>query len=338
MKTPTMTTRAAGTIAIALACATLSSCAAPQADSETGLTPIVVGATPAADVTAPYIALEQGFFEQVGLEVTIEPLAGGSALVPALESNSMQLGSSNLLSNLQAKERGIDLQCVAGIFKGTSSQSLIIAPGDDEAITSASDLEGKKVGINTLGNVAQLVVSNWAARSGADVSKIDFVAVGFPDQASALTSGQIDAALAVEPFNTIMRDSGFPVLERDPIAAIGDQPTFSCWTGTERWLDEHLAEAQAWRKAMLLVDDYVAQNPDAIRTAVVDHLAIDAGVAARFELPVLSAQMSQADFEVWMGPAIEFGLLKDEVDTASFDGGYGNNDTGASTPSEGNEQ
>ncbi|MGP3533194.1 ABC transporter substrate-binding protein [Microbacterium sp. RD1] len=324
MRTSTTAVRGAAALAVLAAAATLGSCSAPTPPEEGGaLQAIVVGATPAADVTAPFIAMEQGFFDDVGLDVTIQPLAGGSALVPALESNSMQIGSSNLLSNLQAKEQGLDLKCIAGIFKGTSSQSLILAPGAEGSIASAADLEGKTVGINTLGNVAQLVVSNWAARNGADPTKIDFVAVGFPDQASALTSGQIDAALAVEPFNTIMRDSQFPVLERDPIAAVGDQPTFSCWTVSSKWLEEHEAEADAWRAAMRMVDDYVAENPDAIRAAVVDHLGVNADVAAEFELPMLSSEMSQADFDVWMKPAIEFGLLAGEVDTTSFDGGYG---------------
>lgn len=305
----------------AAAALALSGCAGdPAATSETGsegpLARMAVAVAPAADTMGPFLAADLGYFAELGLDVDVQAVgAGGAALVPALESDSIQVGSSNLLSNLQGVERGINLKCIAGAFKASSSAQLILAPKDRESIKSGKDLEGKTVGINTIGNINQLIVSRWVEEHGGDATKVQFVAIGFPDQAASLQNGQISAAITNEPFTSQMIDAGYPVLDDFPAGVIAEKPTFSCWTASGSWAASHPREVAAFQKALSRVDEYLTSNPDAVRKTVVTHLKVSQEVADSMLLPSISTKMSIDDINAWKEPGRKYGFLKTDVDS-----------------------
>lgn len=282
---------------------------------------IVIGVAPGADTTGPWIAEEQGFFADEGLSVEVEVIGGGAALVPALQSDSMQLGSSNLVSNLQALEQGIDLRCVAGAFKGSKSTQFV-GSLESSPIETGADLEGKTVGINTIGNINQLIVDKWVEDNGGDPRKVQYVAVGFPDQAAALKAGHIDAAITVDPFTTGMVQDGYPVIDDYPVGVIAPKPTFSCWTATGDWVEENPEAVDAFRRAMKKVDEYVAANPDVVREAAVQYLNVPETAAAAMNMPAISTEMSEQDVQDWLDAAMQYGILKEAVDASSLNGGY----------------
>jgi NitT/TauT family transport system substrate-binding protein len=68
---------------------------------------------------------------------------------------------------------------------------LIAGSGD---IAAVSDLAGKRFGIGRIGSVDHLLSTKVLEAAGVDTSKIQFVALGQPQQrAQALVAGQIDA-------------------------------------------------------------------------------------------------------------------------------------------------
>lgn len=79
---------------VAIAALALSGCTdseAPTGDSTstgdagstTELTPVTVGVIPIADTAPLYLGDAQGFFEEEGLDLTIETATGGAAIVPS---------------------------------------------------------------------------------------------------------------------------------------------------------------------------------------------------------------------------------------------------------------
>src|SRR5262245_43656042 len=66
------------------------------------LTPVTVGVIPIADTAALYLGDSLGYFEEAGLDLTIETAESGAAIAPAVVSGDYQFGFSNNLSLLVA--------------------------------------------------------------------------------------------------------------------------------------------------------------------------------------------------------------------------------------------
>ena len=183
-----------------------------------GLTAVSVQDT--AGVPSAFLAygVEEGFFEERGLEVEVTPSQGGATVVPSVVSGSVDIGGSNLVSVLLAQAEDIPLKIVApGTFVRNSAEqdfSAILAAGDGD-IRTPKDLEGKTLALNTLKNVAEVTAKASLEAQGVDVSTIELAEIDFPDMIAALEQGRVDAVFAIEPFVTLgIRKGGHRVIDR----------------------------------------------------------------------------------------------------------------------------
>src|SRR5688500_11080403 len=65
-----------------------------------------VGVIPIVDVAPIYLGVEQGFFEEQGLEVELVPGSGGAAAVPGVVSGDYDFSFGNVTSILLASSEG----------------------------------------------------------------------------------------------------------------------------------------------------------------------------------------------------------------------------------------
>ena len=164
-------------------------------------TEITVGVQPFAEVSAFYLAVQEGIFEEEGLTVTPEVAAGGGAgLIPGLVSGDLHFAYSNYVSVVQAASRGLPLRVVRENDR-PGVQGLYSLPAS--GITSPADLAGKKVAINGLGNIMELTTRAALDENGVDPDSVSFVELPPADFLSALKLGNVDAAWLVEPFVSI---------------------------------------------------------------------------------------------------------------------------------------
>src|SRR5690606_30019149 len=146
-------------------------------DASADLTPIKVGVIPIIDVAAAYLAVEQGFFEEEGLDVSLELAQGGAAIVPAVVSGEYQFGFSNVTSLLLAVNNGVPIKAVAsGLFTtGVEPDFGGVAVPAGSDITSAADLVGKTVAVNTLNNIGDSTIRHVVEEAGGDPMAVNFV-------------------------------------------------------------------------------------------------------------------------------------------------------------------
>lgn len=275
---------------------------------------ITVGVIPIVDVAPIYLGVEQGFFEDRGLDVTLQTAQGGAAIVPAVLSGEFDFGFSNITSLLIAQTQGLPLKVVA------AGDSTTGEPGEDFAavvvpqgsnIAGPADLAGRTVAVNTLNNIGTTTISKVVKDAGGDASTINFVELPFPDMPAALAEGRIDAAWGLEPFLTIMRNQGAtPVTwnyaETDPNLVI------AAYFTTQQKVEEDPELVEAFTEAMNESLQYAQDNPDAAREVLGSYTQIDPAVAEALILPRWPSEIDADAVQLLADLAEEDGL----VDTA----------------------
>ncbi len=183
-------TAAAASVALMLGGCSATDTSAP-ADGE--LTPVTLQLQwfAQAQFSGYYAALDQGYFEDEGLDVTIAE--GGVDIVPqtVLADNQADYAIAWVPKALASREAGAGITDVAQIFQRSGTLQVALA---DSGITSAADLEGKNVGNWGYGNEFELFAG--ITKAGLDPAA-DLTLVQQNFDMAALLAGDIDAAQAM---------------------------------------------------------------------------------------------------------------------------------------------
>jgi NitT/TauT family transport system substrate-binding protein len=125
-----------------------------------------------------YVALDRGFYEEEGLNVTIKPGGPDIAPVQVLVGGGADVMVDWMPSALAARERGVPLVNIAQPFK---SSGLMLTCWKDSGITTPEDFRGRTLGTWFFGNEIPLL--NWLSKleiptdgsaNGVTVQRIGF--------------------------------------------------------------------------------------------------------------------------------------------------------------------
>ncbi len=140
-----------------------------------------------------FAAVDQGFYEEEGLDVTI--LEGAVEIVPqqVVTSGGAEFGLAWVPKVLESREAGANLVNIAQVFQrsGTLEVSFV-----DTGIESVEDFEGMRIGTWGFGNEHEL----FAAMRTVDIdpnNPEDVTVVQQPFDMSLLLNGELDAAQAM---------------------------------------------------------------------------------------------------------------------------------------------
>ena len=165
-------------------------------------------------ISAPYyIAMEKGYFKELGLDVQMEPLQGGSDAVIQLSSGSFDVAAGGAgVGFWNAVDRGVKFVVVAPLHTETSHQATPMVTSkanfDNGRVKKVADLKGKKVAVNAKGSATDFWLDAALKTGGLTIKDVDYQVVAFADVAAALTNGAIDAAMLGEPLVTQAEDKG----------------------------------------------------------------------------------------------------------------------------------
>lgn len=285
---------------------------ASNSTTTTAATAITVGVPPAITADAVSIAQSQGFFAANHLQVQTKTLNGGAAAVPALQGGAIQIAQSNVFSVIQGAGHGLTVPCFAGasgIPKEGTPLPLIASP--KAGIAKAGDLVGKTVAVNATGGVNQLLAQAWLASQGVDYTTVHFISLGFPAMPQAIDSGQVAAAVPVDPFATQMLGKDDTLLAADLMASVEGRPVYACWNATSDWLKKNPTVANNFVAAIKQANDYITSQPDRFRQFVVKSSGMPAAIVQKISIPLFTTDMSADDVKAWVAAGKKYSVLSD---------------------------
>ncbi|MGI9612694.1 MAG: ABC transporter substrate-binding protein, partial [Acidimicrobiales bacterium] len=206
-----------------------------------------------------YAALDQGFYEEEGLNVTIQP--GGPDINPIqlLISGDTDIAIQQFGTVLTSREEGADVVSMGQVFERGAYR---LAYFDDAGITSSADFEGKVIG---LWGGFQPQVSATFGKNGLDIDSdaevfnqgFDMLAFldGTLDLASAMTYNEYAQALAGN-------EGDAEILLFNPNEE-GTATLEDTLTTTETWLEANPEAAEGFIRATARGWIYCRDNPEA---------------------------------------------------------------------------
>lgn len=288
------------------------------------LTPITVGILPIADLAPLYHAIDQGYFEEEGLDVSMEIGQGGAALVPAVVSGDYQFAFGNYVSLMLARQNNVGVSIVSNIVDGAEdpdrgTNALMV--GADSGIEDVAGLEGARFAVSTLNNLAEVTIRTTLRNEGVDDSGIDFVELGFPDMNGALEAGEVDAAWQAEPFVTLGENAGL-VNVVDPMHATMPSMPIAGMFASDQWLADNPDLADAFVRGLQRgFDD--SSDDEAMQEAIVANTQTDEGLVTQIALANWNIDLDTDKLAEIGSLAAEYGVLDAEpnMDELVWSGG-----------------
>lgn len=310
--------KALGAAVAALSLVTVAACGSGDSGTTTnseGLKEVKVGVIPIVDVAPIYLGDEQGFFEDHGIELTLESGQGGAAIVPGVVSGDFQFGFSNVTSLMLARDNGLPLKVVAAGNSSTGKApdfSAVVVKGNSP-IKSPKDLAGKTVAVNTLKNIGDTTVRESIRKDGGDPSKVKFVELAFPDMPAAVSKGDVDAAWVVEPFVAVAQSEGDRVVSWNLVDTAPDLMISTYFT-SEQLQQEDPQLVEDFTAAINESLEYADAHPDEVRKIVQTYTEIDAALMEKVTLTKWTTEINRESTQKLADLAEEDGLVKEPVD------------------------
>lgn len=175
----------------------------PRANAQS-LYSITIAEQPFNGLAATQLGQDKGIFAHYGLKVTLKPVSTVAVITAEVQSGQAQIGYGVLAITDNAIEKGVGVKCVAPVenkaepIKGYPQGAFMVAK--NSPIKSASQLEGKTVGLPALQGPDYLEAKEAVTVAGGKWTSVKTAAIGFADMNAALHSGEIQAANEVSPF------------------------------------------------------------------------------------------------------------------------------------------
>ena len=296
-----------GIVAAATALAVLTACGGGGTTPEGGggddgapeKPSLTIAINPSTQFAPLYYGIEQGIFEEHGLELEVVPQTDIAAIVSGLASGTYDFGFATVVHVVTANSNGIPIRAVStieGQIQADDDGTVTIASAES-GITEFADLEGKRVATVGLSSHNTLTMWELADRAGVDTSTIELVQLPFGQMAAALDSGDVDAAIMQWPFALEALNAGGVELGYNNRELFVDTAT-TLFNTSQSFIDQNPNTVRAFADAMAESILGATDDEAAAKEALVTGLGITA------------EQAEKARWNVGGDPAVNLGAFE----------------------------
>ncbi len=315
----------AGTLALSLSACGSSSADSSAADgaSDSGTTHLRLIYSPSLCAAPMYIAIENGYFEDEGLDVE-QVTVDAAHVSEAIGADQVDVGMGLIGKLLQPLENGLPIKFTTGLHTGCTK---LLVPGDSD-IKSITDLKGKKIGVPGLADAATVVSKRSLSAAGIGVTEqnmeVEFSVYSRNDLPQALENGAVDAIALGDPTASIAEEQ-YGLTALIDTATDPDYKDEYCCNAfvTSKLAAENPAAAAAFTRAVQKASQWVQENPDETAKIIVDkqYISGDVDFCAQILKTYNYKPSVQGGYDALKQNAqelTEIGILKEGTDATKF--------------------
>ena len=179
-----------------------------QAEKLTPLDPVRtvhVGTVNQSSDAGLYVALEKGYFAELGLKVELVTFTSAATMIAPMGSGELDVGGGAVSAGLwNAELRKVGIRAVAdkGSTRAGWSYFGLVAKKDGP-VQRCEDLKGKTVSNASLSNGVLHAIELWLGTCGLSLKDVDVKALGYPEVMPALINGGVAAGHLGEPLISV---------------------------------------------------------------------------------------------------------------------------------------
>ena len=323
-------------IIIAVAVAGVSYVYLGQSTTTSTKTNLVVATLPIADSIPVFIAQQNGYFAQQGLNVTLKVLGTPALVNTAVEQGSVQIGLNSPTFLMSAHEQGFSLQFITPVDAASYPNGFVfgqyipnvsphaVAVLASSGIKNWTDLEGKTIGVPAVGSAQQTNVLYMLKHFGVNSSSVSWSVVPYPSGVAALVEKRVDAIATLQPFITELLIANESGATAGQIRIIGDDYAFGSvemitgMMANPTWANANPTIVNKFNAALKQASQLAQSNVTLDRQIAVSQLKLNSTVAAQLYFPTYwSTTMPYSAIQDQINIGLEFGTLKTATDNAT---------------------
>lgn len=281
---------------------------------------IKVGVIQIAGVTPIYAAQELGYFEEEGLEVSLETSSGGAASLPLLSQGDLQITNAPPVSVIVGRAQGFDFTILPPSLDGEASspgQTAVLAK-KDSGISSLADLAGKRVAVNTINSVNWLYNRALLSSAGVDLETVTYVELPFPSMIDALNGGSVDAIDVPQPFFHIAEQTGGTETLGYTFSDVQPSVPITAYSATDEWIAENPNTLAAFSRAMTKAVEYMRENETEAKSLIAEYTGAEPALVDEIALNKWSTAIDVEGVQRTADLMVEEGMIDEAVDVSEF--------------------
>lgn len=249
----------------------------------------------------PVIAECEGYYEEVGLEVEHVRFTSGRAAMDALIGGQAEIATTAISPVIFA---AFQEQPMAILAENARFLDEKLTARVESEISEPADLAGKRIGV-TLGSDVHYFLYLYLEYAGLTVDDVDIVNLGPGDMVISLVNGDVDAFASWRPqpdnAKAEMGDGAVFLTQPDP-------PIFESLyliVGMQELVSANPEVYERFMEAMVMADEYAAENPDGVTECV--------AAASEVDLETAENLMAGYQFRIWLDKSMIEGSEKRAV-------------------------
>jgi ABC-type nitrate/sulfonate/bicarbonate transport system substrate-binding protein len=216
---------------------------------------VTVGHVPVESFALLYVAQNQGYFTQHGLNITISDYPTGTDAVKALTAGSVDIaGSSEYVIAYNALEH----QNISIISSLGEAQIVDLIAGNHSGIIQPSDSAGKTIAVPK-STVGEFDLGLFLKQNGLALSDIKLVYCPPGQLADAISNGNVDAVVAWQVYSEQVKMALSDGYISWPLQTTA--PFFSVLSCRNDWLSSHTQTASKLLSALSDAQEYIQTHP-----------------------------------------------------------------------------
>lgn len=279
-----------------------------------------VGIMPFADSVGPFVAQQEGYFEEEGLDVELVTFQSGSDAVSAVISQDLAVTYTGTIPQLNAMAQGAPIIFVANHSEAHTEppDGHAILAMEDSGIEGVQDLAGKRIAANQIGSVVWLTGLEWMDMNGVDTDTVEWAEVPFPQMNDVLSQGEVDAIAQLEPFTTIMQESGGVALGY-PYVEVQPGLTVAAFISHEAYVEENPEAVDRFTRALQKAFQVLETDEEKFRQHIVDYTGMGPELASSIVLQEQHAYPINVDaLQTTVDLLVKWGAMDESFQVSDF--------------------
>jgi NitT/TauT family transport system substrate-binding protein len=233
------------------------------------------------------LAMEKGYFREIGVKLELEDLQSSATAMASLAQGQLNIIAGGVSAGyFNALEKNLPIIITVDRVTTPIRHNLMIRADLKDQIKEIKNLKGKVIASNAPGSISTYEIGKILAKGGLAFTDVEIKNLPFPQYAVALTNKAVDAALTIPPFTYSLADKNIalPFAEADEIVEPRPLTIAVNLTNTD-WAKANQQLVRNYYVALMRgVRDYCqAYHGGALRKELID-LLVKTGTEQRPEL------------------------------------------------------